>query len=126
MTSHPPVSSTVSQLPAVDDILRGSAHALTVFKRGAADALEIFLKRGKPYLKCFATGQDRPAKPEEVVRQLYVRMLMQDYGYPAERITLERPVQFGSAVHEKAADIFVSDKDDPNTAFIIVECKKPK
>ena len=51
---------------------------------------------------------------------------MEDYGYPAERITVERPVQFGSAVHEKAADIFVCDKDDPNTAFIIVECKKPK
>ena len=35
-------------------------------------------------------------------------------------------MQFGSAVHEKAADIVVCDKDDPNTAFIIVECKKPK
>ena len=54
----------------VDDILRGSAHALTVFRPGAADALEIFQKRGKPYLKCFATGQERQAKPEEVVRQL--------------------------------------------------------
>jgi len=126
VTGHAPASSPVSQPPTVDDILRGSAHALTVFKPGAADALEIFLKRGKPCLKCFATGQDRPAKPEEIVRQLYVRMFMQDYGYPAERITLERPVQFGSAVHEKAADIFVCDKDDPNTAFIIVECKKPK
>ena len=35
--------------PTVDDILRGSAHALTVFKPDAADALEIYLKRGKPY-----------------------------------------------------------------------------
>ena len=112
--------------PTVDDILRGTAHALTVFKPGAADRLKIFLKRGKPYLKCFATGTERPAKPEEIVRQLYVRMLMKEYGYPAERIAIERPVQFGSAVHEKAADILVCDKDDPNTAFIIVECKKPK
>jgi len=112
--------------PTADDILKGTAHALTVFKPGAVETLEIYSKRGKPYLKCFATGKERPAKPEEIVRQLYVRMLMKDYGYPAERITLERPVQFGSAVHEKAADIFVCDKDDPNTAFIIVECKKPK
>ena len=72
------------------------------------------------------TGKERPAKPEEIVRQLYVKMLMEEYGYPPERISIERPVQFGSAVHEKAADIIVSDKDDPNTAFIIVECKKPK
>jgi type I restriction enzyme M protein len=112
--------------PTIDDILRGSSHALMVFKPGAAEKLEIYLKRGKPYLKCFATGKERPAKPEEIVRQLYVKMLMEDYGYPTERIYVERPVQFGSAVHEKAADIFVCDKDDPNTAFIIVECKKPK
>lgn len=110
----------------VDDILRGSAHALAVFKPGAASQIVIFLKRGKPYLKCFITGQDRPAKPEEIIRQLYAKMLMEGYGYPPERIFVEKPVQFGSAVHEKAADIVVSDKDAPDTAFIIVECKKPK
>lgn len=112
--------------PTVDDILRGSMHALTVFKPGAADKILLFMKRGKPYLKCFVTGQDRSAKPEEVVRQLYLKMLMEDYGYPPERIFLEKPVQFGSTVHEKAADIVVADKDAPDTAFIIVECKKPK
>ncbi|MBI5883358.1 MAG: N-6 DNA methylase [Elusimicrobia bacterium] len=110
----------------VQDILRGSAHALTVFKPGAADKLTIFLKRGKPCLKCCVDDRERPAKPEEIVRQLFAKMLMEDYGYPAERIFLEKSVQFGSAVHEKAADIVVSDKDAPDTAFIIVECKKPK
>ena len=112
--------------PIVDDILRGSAHALTVFKPGVADKLTIYLKRGKPYLKCFVTGKERPAKPEEIVRQLYAKTLMEGYGYPAERIFIEKPVQFGSAVHEKAADIVVSDKDAQDTAFIIIECKKPK
>ena len=101
-------------------------HALTVFKPGTADKILLFMKRGKPYLKCFVTGQDRPAKPEEIVRQIYLKMLMEDYGYPPERIFLEKPVQFGSTVHEKAADIVVADKDAPDTAFIIVECKKPK
>ena len=37
-----------------------------------------------------------------------------------------RQIQFGSAVHEKAADIVVFDRDDPEAAYIIVECKKPK
>lgn len=113
---------------AIQDILRGSAHALTIFNPETIAKLEseIILKRGKPYLTCYATGKDRPAKPEEIVRQLYVKTLMAEYGYPAERIAVEKPVQFGSAVHEKAADIVVIDKDDPNTAFIIIECKKPK
>jgi len=112
-------------VPTVEDILKGSQHALTIFPSGAAEELEIFLKREKPYLKCFASGKDRPAKPEEIVRQLYIKRLMDDYGYPAERIAVEKPVQFGSAVHEKAADIVIWDKDDPNTAYIIIECKKP-
>lgn len=118
--------STVSSLSSVEDILRGSSHAMTIFKPNAICALEFFTKQGKPYLKCYATGKDRPAKPEEIVRQLYVKMLMDDYGYPAERIAIEKPVQFGSAVHEKAADIVIWDKDAPNTAHIIIECKKPK
>ena len=110
----------------VEDILRGTSHALTIFEAEAIAGLEIFEKRGKPYLRCYATERDRPAKPEEIVRQLYVKMLMDDYGYPADRIAIEKPVHFGSAIHDKAADIVVSDKDDPNTAFIIIECKKPK
>jgi type I restriction enzyme M protein len=115
-----------SDFVTVEDILRGTAHALTIFKPKAIAGLTIFLKRDKPYLTCYVTGNERPAKPEEIVRQLYVKTLIDDYGYPAERIAIEKPVQFGSAVHEKAADIVICDKDYPNTAFIIIECKKPK
>ncbi|GAG46546.1 unnamed protein product, partial [marine sediment metagenome] len=115
-----------TEVPTVEDILRGTSHALTIFKPGAVNDLELFAKRCKPYLRCYATGKERPAKPEEIVRQLFVKTLMDDYGYPIDRIAVEKPVQFGSAVHEKAADIVVLDKDDPTTAYIIVECKKPK
>ncbi|MFH1920507.1 MAG: N-6 DNA methylase [Planctomycetota bacterium] len=111
---------------SVEDILRGTAHALTIFKPQTVAGLDIFLRGGKPYLTCYATGRDRPAKPEEIVRQLYVKMLMDDYGYPRERLAIEKPVQMGSAVHDKPADIVIWDKDDPTAAYIIVECKKPK
>jgi hypothetical protein len=70
-----------SKLPTVDDILRGSSHALTVFKPGAADKLAIYLKRGKPYLKCFATDKEGAANPEEIIRQLYIKMLTRIYLY---------------------------------------------
>jgi type I restriction enzyme M protein len=53
-------------------------------------------------------------------------MLIDDYAYPVDRIAIEKPVQFGSAVHEKAADIVVWDQESPGTAHIIIECKKPK
>lgn len=110
----------------VEDILRGTTHALTIFKPDNIASLSIFLKRGKPYLTCYASGKDRLAKSEEIVRQLYVKMLIDDYGYPAERIAIEKPVHMGSNVHDKPADIVIWDKDDPTAAYIIIECKKPR
>lgn len=103
-----------------------SGYALDIFTDKEVAALEITEKRGKPFLTCFATGRERPAKPEEIVRQLYLRKLSHEYGYPADRIAIEKGVYFGSSMHEKRADIVVFEKDAPDTPYIIVECKKPK
>src|SRR4051812_46982945 len=89
----------------VAEILRGSEYSLTLFSADEVADLKIFEKNGKPYLNCVATSRPRPAKPEEIVRQLYLRKLIQNYGYPRERIAVEKQVYFGSSVHEKAADI---------------------
>ena len=128
MATHPTdaLGPSEPRSPLVDEILRGTAYALTIFTQAEVDRLEIFLRRGKPYLRCLATDRERPAKPEEIVRQLYIRKLIEEYGYPRERIAIEKPVYFGSAVHEKAADIVIQDPDDPDRAYIIVEVKKPK
>ena len=63
------------------DILQSSEYSLTLFKPEELSALELYDKKGKPYLKDFATGKERPAKPEEIVRQLYVHRLIHRYGY---------------------------------------------
>ena len=112
--------------PTVTEILKGSEYALTIFSEQEIKAIKLFDKGGKPYLTCAASDKARPAKPEEIVRQLYLRKLMNSYGYPKERIAIEKPVYFGSAVHEKAADIVVWEKDTSTTPYIIVEVKKPK
>lgn len=44
--------------------------------------------------------------PEEIVRQLWVYKLMQQYGYKADEIDLEKGIQFGTEIGTKAADIF--------------------
>ncbi len=110
----------------VSDVLKGSDYALTIFTEKDVRAIELFDKNGKPYLTCAASDKPRPAKPEEIVRQLYLRKLMVHYGYPKDRIAVEKPVYFGSAVHEKAADVVIWEKDAPTTPYIIVEIKKPK
>lgn len=64
--------------------------------------------------------------PEEIVRQLWVFKLMDQYGYKADEIDLEKSIQFGTEVGTKAADIIVYTDSTKLTAKIIIECKKPK
>src|SRR5882762_10478188 len=113
---------------SIAELIHGasSGYALALFQPKELAEIEIFDKKGAPYLRCFLTDKERAAKPEEIVRQLYLRRLVRDYGYPKERIFIEKPVQFGSVIAEKRADIFVSEVDHPDTAYIIVELKKPK
>lgn len=118
--------TTATPLPTVADILKGTEYGLKMFSDADLKAITIFDKGGKPYLTCAVSDKARPAKPEEIVRQLYLNKLMSEYGYPKDRITLEKSVQFGSSVHDKAADIVIFEKGAPTTPYIIVECKKPK
>lgn len=76
------------------------------------------------YVNCVVREKEIQLKPEEIVRQLYAYRLILTYSYPKRRIKFEHPVPFGREI--KIADIIVFDKDRPETAFIIVELKKPK
>lgn len=51
-------------------------------------------------------------------------VLMQDFGYPADRMQVEHPVSFGR--EKKRADIVIFDKDQTTSPYIMVELKKPK
>ena len=114
---------TVSDIFKNDD----TKHRLTQFKQEEITWLEarIFEKSGKPYLKCWGSDRDRPAKPEEIVRQLWIKKLIEEYHYPKERIQVEKAVWFGSGVSEKSADIIIlhTDLEHP---YIIFEVKKPQ
>ena len=109
------------------DILSSGLHGLEIFDSEQIKNLErdIFLKKNKPYIKCFISDIDRPLKPEEVVRQLYCRKLVNEYHYPLDRMAVEKSVYFGSTTADKRADIIVyhKNKEEP---YIIIEVKKPK
>ncbi len=107
-------------------ILRDSNYSLQLFDQKLVTEFEktIFLKDGKPYVVCNIRDKDIMLKPEEVVRQLYLLRLINEYGYPKKRISLEHPIHFGREI--KSADMVVFDKDRPTVEYIIVEIKKPK
>lgn len=77
----------------------------------------------KPYVECLIRKKEILLKPEEVVRQLYLSLLNQQYKYAFDRMAVEHPVNFGREI--KYADIVIFDKDQPNVEYIIVELKKP-
>jgi type I restriction enzyme M protein len=112
------------------EILKDSNYKLTQFNLVEIQNLEdrIFLKEVRknkvPYIKCVIRGKEIKLTPEEAVRQLYLQILLDDYGYPVERIELEYSVSFGR--EKKRADIVIFDKQQTTTPYIIVELKKPK
>lgn len=108
------------------NIIKDSNYSFSLFDQKLVDKLEqkITIKDGKPYVVCVIRDKEIVLKPEEVVRQLYAMKLLQEYGYPKQRIKFEHAIHFGREV--KSADIVIFDKDRPTVEYIIVEIKKPK
>ena len=114
----------------LNEILKDSAYKLTQFSAAQIQTLEssITVKdtRGKatPYAICLVRNKEIKLTPEEAVRQLYLLVLLQNLGYPVNRLAVEYGVTFGR--ENKRADICVFDKDRPTVPYILVELKKPK
>lgn len=112
------------------DITKGSEYDLSLFKEEQIAELENRIterqtKKGTDcYITCLVRKKDIKLTPEEVVRQLYLLVLTEDYGYPVSRMELEYEVTFGR--EKKRADIVIFDKQQTTSPFIIVELKKPK
>lgn len=111
-------------------ILKDSNYKLSQFNEQEIADLEdaIFLKQTKTsntyHVKCLVRNKDIQLKPEEAIRQLYLRVLNQRYSYPFSRMQIEYPVSFGR--EKKKADIVIFDKDKANAPYIVIELKAPK
>jgi type I restriction enzyme M protein len=111
----------------LNDILAEGQRALTLFDPATVKNVEALLteKNGKPYIKCQVRCKDVQAKPEEIVRQLWIRRLLTHYRYPASRLQVEYPITFGRDT-SKRADIIVMDADRPTVPYVIIEVKQQK
>jgi type I restriction enzyme M protein len=112
------------------DILKDSNYRLTQFSSEKIKILEekIIVRETKgkatPFINCLVRKKEIKLTSEEAIRQLYVMVLMQDFGYPTNRMELEYAVSFGR--EKKRADIVVFDRDKTTSPYIMVELKKPK
>ncbi|MDD4190812.1 MAG: N-6 DNA methylase [Mangrovibacterium sp.] len=115
----------------IAEILRDSDYKITQFDLVHIQEFEKRIvvrpdKKGNPipYVICLVRKKEIKLVPEEVVRQLFLDVLINDFGYPTERMELEYAVSFGR--EKKRADIVVFDKQQTTTPYIMVELKKPK
>ena len=101
-------------------------HGLSLFTADELDAIENLLvdKDGKFYIRCQVKDKYKIAKPEEIVREVFIDQLLHEYNYPKERIDVERVVYFGSR-DSGLADIVVLHEDLEHL-YIIFEVKRPK
>ena len=117
------------QTDIIQTMLKDSRYHLELFTEAELAALrERILTQtvaGKPHAFVTCAVRNRPMrlKQEELIRQLYVQRLVNHYGYTKDRLALEYPVSFGRET--KRADIVIVDKARPDTAYIIIEVKKP-
>ena len=88
-------------------------------------------EKGKWYIKSYDSKENEKlvlnvekgkSAPEEIVRQLFLFELTDNYGYPKNRIKTEESVSFGR--EKKRADIVVYQEDNI-TPWIIIEVKAP-
>ena len=114
----------------LSNIISGSQYNLTQFDSSKIEKLEsrIELKTIKdkviPYINCIVRNKLIKLTPEEIVRQLYLMVLIDDFHYPVSRMELEYVVTFGR--EKKRADIVIFDKQQTTAPYIIVELKSPK
>src|SRR4030042_1548131 len=133
--SYKPLGEKVETDEILDMVFKDDSvkHGLQEFSNEILKRINAYGKEaGKFYVRCLKRGKDifiydgnkKTGKPEEVIRQLWLIKLTQEYKYPLDRIEVEKSVQFGTEVREKSADI-VLYKEDKITPYIIFELKQP-
>lgn len=75
-------------------------------------------------LKCYLDGREREATREEIVRQNYLKILIEDYGYKKEDIKLEYGVKRSPSDTRRSLPVDIAVFEG-GKAKIFIETKKP-
>jgi len=101
-------------------------YDLTIFSSESIDRIEknIFEKNKKFFIKCLKRKKDIQAKPEEIIRQLMLDKLVNEYNYQLDLLRVEFAISFGR--EKKLADIIILNKKDKTSVYCVLEIKKHK
>jgi type I restriction enzyme M protein len=118
----------------INDIFGGSdvEHGLSFFNQPEFQSLNLLSKiaitknaDGRIFIRCLKRQRELIAKPEEVVRQLFLAYVRDYLKYPLSQVSVEEPIQMGSN-DAKRADVVVFTDETCTRKYIIFEIKKPE
>lgn len=112
----------------LDEVFRDPKirHGLTFFRRGERHKLQM-RRNADRNIEIFCAKRARwlRAKPEEVVRQLFLVWVMDTLKYPVKRIAVEWPIQMGEDAERERSDIVIFSDEACTDPYIVFELKKP-
>ena len=112
----------------LDRVFRDPAtrQGLKFFTKGERAKLNLRLTDDeKVEIHCAKREKWFRAKPEEVVRQLFLIWVQETLKYPLTRVLVEWPIQMGHDSEKERADIAVFTDDACTDPYLVFELKKP-
>ncbi|MDP3722890.1 MAG: N-6 DNA methylase [Candidatus Omnitrophota bacterium] len=102
-------------------------QGLKFFTRGERNKVKLReIGEDKNEIWCAKRQRWLRARPEEVVRQLFLVWIQETLRYPLTRIQVEWPVQMGEAAEKERADIAVFSDHACTDPYMLFELKKPE
>lgn len=117
-----------NQSELLDRIFRdpSTKQGLKFFAKGERTKIKLQLTEGdKIEIWCIKRERWLRAKPEEVVRQLFLIWVQDTLKYPLRRILVEWPIQMGEDAEKERADIAIFTDDACTDPYLVFELKKP-
>jgi len=112
----------------LDEVFRDPKlkHGMTFFRRGERRKLKMRRTAGQK-IEIWCAKRERwfRAKPEEIVRQLFLVWALDALKYPLKRILVEWPIRMGVDAEKERADIAIFSDDACTDPYIVFELKKP-
>lgn len=110
----------------INTVFHDQKHGLRFFQRNERVKLKLREQDDKIDIFCFKREKWVRAKPEEVVRQLFLVWIEETLGYPLSRVGVEWAIQMGEDSGKERADIVIFTDDTCTEPYITFEMKKPK
>lgn len=117
-----------TQTELLDRIFRDPAtkQGLKFFAKGERTRIQLrATNNDKIEIHCVKREKWLRAKPEEVVRQMFLVWVQDTLNYPIRRMNVEWPIQMGEDAEKERADIAIFSDDACTDPYIVFELKKP-